>query len=592
MNLFKKNSALALSAIFTLLAVPSLHADAAKSQQYECLTYMNYGGWIEITDCDRKAESVVIPEQIDGVTVRDIGDQAFSACSSLTQITIPDSVKNIGESAFFGCSSLTQISIPDSVEKLESSIFNGCSSLVDIDLPDNLTTIDSLAFAACGFTEFTIPDSVTTIGKMAFTRTSLSTITIPKNVQSIGSGAFDCGIYGAPTLTEIIVDPENTSFIVKDNALLSADLTELISYPAAKEDTVYTMPESVTTIYSHAFDCAKYLEQITLSDQITILPESAVSTCRNLKEIIIPDGVTTIDKTAFYGCSNLTSVYLPKSIESISFSAFLSCPLLTDVYYAGSEEDWNAVDNDSGEIANANIHYNYNGNTETTETLKGDVNADGTFSVLDVVQFQKWLLNIPDTHLNHWKAADFTDDGVLNVFDLILMKKSLLDQPSEPEQTEPVPTILSIYENHAWGDMQAVQVYDQYGKAYEVTQSYDGSGFYQLSSDTWYTELCDTIRTIEPDAYSSLPSEAMSDVAQYIQNIDQHQDCQMSEYKQVMYDYGREDLYVIYQDKDGNPCYQMLCEYGDFYAWQECEDVQHILRQIYPHFEEFMNQSE
>ena len=60
-------------------------------------------------------------------------------------------------------------------------------------------------------------------------------------------------------------------------------------------------------------------------------------------------------------------------------------------------------------------------------TIMGDVNADGVFSVSDVVLFQKWLLAVPDTYLANWKAVDFYEDDVLNVFDLTLMKRALIE---------------------------------------------------------------------------------------------------------------------------------------------------------------------
>ena len=61
------------------------------------------------------------------------------------------------------------------------------------------------------------------------------------------------------------------------------------------------------------------------------------------------------------------------------------------------------------------------------EILSGDVNGDGAFSVSDVILLQKWLLVVPDTHLENWKAADFYADDNLNVFDLCLMKRALLN---------------------------------------------------------------------------------------------------------------------------------------------------------------------
>ena len=58
--------------------------------------------------------------------------------------------------------------------------------------------------------------------------------------------------------------------------------------------------------------------------------------------------------------------------------------------------------------------------------IKGDVNADGVFDIADVVLLQKWLLAVPDTHLENWQAADLCKDNRLDVFDLCLMKRELI----------------------------------------------------------------------------------------------------------------------------------------------------------------------
>ena len=60
-------------------------------------------------------------------------------------------------------------------------------------------------------------------------------------------------------------------------------------------------------------------------------------------------------------------------------------------------------------------------------TVSGDVNADGKLTMADVVMLQKWLLAVPDTHLENWKAADLCEDNRLDVFDLCLMRRLLID---------------------------------------------------------------------------------------------------------------------------------------------------------------------
>ena len=133
-------------------------------------------------------KKVVIEE---GVT--NIGNWAFSECSSLTSITIPDSVTNIGAAAFDSCGSLTSIVIPNSVTSIESYAFSACSSLTSITIPDSVTSIGNNAFDSCSsLTSITIPDGVTSIESYAFYNCSgLTSITIPDSVTNIGAAAFD-----------------------------------------------------------------------------------------------------------------------------------------------------------------------------------------------------------------------------------------------------------------------------------------------------------------------------------------------------------------------------------------------------------------
>ncbi len=65
-------------------------------------------------------------------SVTSIGNGAFSECSKLTSVTIPDSVTSIGVYAFSGCSGLTSITIPDSVTSIGNGAFSDCSGLTSV----------------------------------------------------------------------------------------------------------------------------------------------------------------------------------------------------------------------------------------------------------------------------------------------------------------------------------------------------------------------------------------------------------------------------------------------------------------------------
>ncbi len=142
--------------------------------------------------------------------------------------------------------------------------------------------------------------------------------------------------------------------------------------------------------------------------------------------VTLPDTITEIGTGAFYQ-NDLSKIYVPASLLSIGENAFYDCANLTDIYYSGTEEQWHTVAIESGNEAlqNAVIHYQA---TRIPEIVTGDVNADGEFTIADVILLQKWLLAVPDTHLVDWKAGDLCEDNRLDVFDFCLMKRVLLNQ--------------------------------------------------------------------------------------------------------------------------------------------------------------------
>ena len=135
---------------------------------------------------------IAIPEKLIGYPVVAIGANAFTNETTITSITIPDTIKSIGQSAFYGCTALKSITIPESVTSIGVHAFYGCTALKSINLPSTIKTIPTQFANKCSsLTEITIPDSVTTIGNYAFANcASLENVYIPESVTTIGSTAF------------------------------------------------------------------------------------------------------------------------------------------------------------------------------------------------------------------------------------------------------------------------------------------------------------------------------------------------------------------------------------------------------------------
>ncbi len=273
-------------------------------------------------------------------SVTKIGYYAFSGCSGLTSIDIPNSVTTIDDGAFSGCSGLTRVTIGNSVTTIGNYAFSGCNSLTSIDIPNSVTSIGEGAFAGCGsLSNIEISNSVISIGEWAFQGTDwynkqpdglvyMGQVayrykgTIPKNTRIVlkeGTlGIADYSFGYASQEKSIKIPNEHLSV---DN-LMAEDYSGLISIE---------IPNTMKVIGNGAFNGCSGLTNIDIPNSVTIIGRSAFWGCSGLASVTIGNSVTTIGEYAFFGCSGLTSIKIPNSVISIGESAFYECSGLTNI---------------------------------------------------------------------------------------------------------------------------------------------------------------------------------------------------------------------------------------------------------------------
>ncbi|MBR0141815.1 MAG: leucine-rich repeat protein [Ruminococcus sp.] len=146
-------------------------ADYTIEKYGDLFNYYKYSDHIKIRGAVDKTnlETLEIPSEIDGLPVTIIGNSAFSGCTLLESVTMPNSITSIESSAFSGCTLLKSVTMPDSITSIGDLAFYNCMSLCSVKISNNVKTMEYGVFEGCiSLTSVTIPESVAIMENSVF----------------------------------------------------------------------------------------------------------------------------------------------------------------------------------------------------------------------------------------------------------------------------------------------------------------------------------------------------------------------------------------------------------------------------------------
>ncbi len=299
-----------------------------------------------------------------------VGVYAFSQCSGLTEVYLPNTMlyleavsfyssqdlqkvnvgnhlMAIGGNAFEGCKELSSINIPQSLEYVGYEAFNGCDKIASplynekyffyypmdgsegqtYSIPSGIEVIGEGAFIFTDLKEVVIPNTVKTISAFAFDGSDIEKVNIPNSVETIGYKAF-----GQTRIKEMTV-PSSVKNFGKRVFGTAWNLKKVVlenpldSIPDATFNNCFdllevTYPETVHKIGDRAFTHCESLTKLPDLSNIDTLGVEVFAYCYALESITIPPSITYIPNNAFNMCSGVKNVNLPKGLENIGEYAF------------------------------------------------------------------------------------------------------------------------------------------------------------------------------------------------------------------------------------------------------------------------------
>lgn len=345
MKKFIKIISLALVLILTLSIFPSCGdseeetfvlptRDLVDNTEYTSGLYKYYlfdDDTVVIKEYTGNEAEVVIPDTLDGHKVVALASGAFYRNTTITSVTIPNTVETIGSSAFNGCMNLANVKISENAWEILPNVFTDTPYIEKFKNEEFVILGDSVLVQYNG---------------------NSSNVVIPENVKHIGS-AFT----GSETIKSVTL--HDRVFTIGSEAFAGSSISRVEG------------GKNLVFIGYSAFNYCPSLYYIELSDSLKKIDDYAFVSCYGLKYLKLGKGIEYIGYEAFYSTSNLKYVYLPKSLlqknEDGTYKTTIDERAFYDsgvkyVFFEGTEAEFEAlgVKGAHPDLYDANKTYEYN----------------------------------------------------------------------------------------------------------------------------------------------------------------------------------------------------------------------------------------
>lgn len=248
-----------------------------------------------------------------------IGEGAFSHCTNLHNISLPDSVTEIGEEAFFECTGMECMTLGNGLRRVNARAFDNCLALYTLHIPSiwcwcqiefagptaNPTYYSqTLIVNGKKVISLELPDIVDGVKPYAFyNNTAITEVSVAASVKHFGTKAFE----GCDNIRKVSV-ADIAAWCATDFANETANPLSIAGELHVNGNRVTSLSlEGITEVKSQAFINCTSLQSLTAED-ITTIGTEAFRACSSLRNVLLGGGTKELSGRAFMGCMALKSV--------------------------------------------------------------------------------------------------------------------------------------------------------------------------------------------------------------------------------------------------------------------------------------------